>query len=138
MSDSNTIDTKEKKDTVPELKSAEVVAKEQGKRKAIGLTLEVPENIRPPVAKSSHSIRSSNNGTDVMDMDVVPTNAAGRKRKGMEEKPDAEVVRGSVNAEEVCKKCKGRKHDDASDNNGRKIRINLDYGQNGARREKGF
>ncbi|GKD81175.1 hypothetical protein Tco_1348014 [Tanacetum coccineum] len=106
MSDSNTTDTEEKKDTVPELKSAEAVAKEKGKgkkpikvgkktqtevdkltRKAKGLTLEVPRNVRPPI--------------------VV-------KRK--EKKSDAEVVLGRCKAklEEVCTNfnLKGRKRDD--------------------------
>ncbi|GJQ93580.1 hypothetical protein Tco_0004719 [Tanacetum coccineum] len=141
MSDSNTTDTEEKKDTVPELKSAEAVAKEKGKgkkpikvgkktqtevdkltRKAKGLTLEVPRNVRPPVVvKSSYTLRSGPKGTDVMDEDVVPTKAAGQKRKGKEKKSDAEVVLGSVKAdtEEVCKKFKkGRKRDDEPDKDG--------------------
>ena len=139
MSDSNTSDSEEKKDTVPELKSAEAVAKEKGKgkrpikvgkktqsgvdqiiRKAKGLTLEAPKNVRPPVVKSSYSLRSGSKGMDVMDMDVVPTKAAGQKRKGKEKKSDAEAVRGSVEAdtEEGCKKFKGRKHDDEPDKDG--------------------
>lgn len=139
MSDSNTSDSEEKKDTVPELKSAEAVAKEKGKgkrrikvgkktqsgvdqiiRKAKGLTLEAPRNVRPPVVKSSYSLRSGSKGTDVMDMDVVPTKAVGQKRKGKEKKSDAEAVRGSVKAdtEEGCKKFKGRKHDDEPDKDG--------------------
>ncbi|PWA35850.1 hypothetical protein CTI12_AA605630 [Artemisia annua] len=137
MSDSNTSDSEEKKDTVPELKSAKAVAKEKGKRvikvgkktqsgvdqiirKAKGLTLEAPGNVRPPVVKSSYSLRSGSRGKGVMDMDVVPTKAVGQKRKEKEKKSDAEVFRGSVKAdtEEGCKKFKGRKHDDEPDKDG--------------------
>ncbi|PWA86408.1 hypothetical protein CTI12_AA137670 [Artemisia annua] len=139
MSDSNTSDSEEKKDTVPELKSAEAVAKEKGTgkrpikvgkktqsgvdqiiRKAKGLKLETPRNVRPPVVKSSYSLRSGSRGKGVMDMDVVPTKAVGQKRKEKEKKSDAEVFRGSVKAdtEEGCKKFKGRKHDDEPDKDG--------------------
>ena len=132
-SDSNTSDSEETKDKVQELKSAEAKGKRPIKvgkktqsgvdqiiRKAKGLTLEAPKNVRPPVVKSSYSLRSGSKGMDVMDMDVVPTKAAGQKRKGKEKKSDAEAVGGSVEAdtEEGCKKFKGRKHDDEPDKDG--------------------
>ena len=89
-------------------------------RRAKGLTLEVPKNVRPPVAKSPYALRSGSKGTDVMDMIVNPTKAVGQKPKGKEKKSDAEI-RGSVKAdtEEGCKKFKkGRKHDDEPDKDG--------------------
>ncbi|PWA92503.1 hypothetical protein CTI12_AA075590 [Artemisia annua] len=104
MSDSNTSDSEEKNDTVPELKSTEAYWIFH----------------RPPVVKSSYSLRSGSRGKGVMDMDVVPTKAVGQKRKEKEKKSDAEVFRGSVKAdtEEGCKKFKGRKHDDEPDKDG--------------------
>ncbi|PWA86409.1 hypothetical protein CTI12_AA137680 [Artemisia annua] len=124
-SDSNTSESEEKKDTVPELKSAEVGKKAQSDmdqitRKAKGLKIEVPKDIKRPVVKSLYALRSGSKGTDVMDTIVVPTKAVGQKRIGKDKKSDAEVVRGSVKADtkEGCKKLKRRKHDDEPDKDG--------------------